>query len=234
MKKSHLLFLSLVVLALLTSANSLHAQRLTFKPQTFRTDLYLGSVHDINTKFGGYLSGAPVALSPLTGVRFTYHYSLTHAFRAGVMYRNAIWSTERTGFAIRRPMTAQRLDVDLQLGYALNYHFNRSQIFLAADFQYTLGQLTDEGQINQAPDIQKYSYNGLGGQISLGYRYFISPYVSLAWENSAYFLRLGSSEVPLDANYPFPIDFEMGWRSSVMLSFHFKELKKRCKCWHPK
>jgi opacity protein-like surface antigen len=213
---------------LLASYQLSQAQRPSFKPQTHQIDLQLGSMHSlIPGSDAHYLDGRSFALNYLNGLRYTYHYSLTHGFRAGVQ-RFHSFHDPLAGVITQFQPEVEKTAYEFGLGYMYKYHIKRSQLYLAADLLLESGDLVYSIQQTGIEEVTDYQSYGIKG--GLGLRFFLSPYLSAGVEgNLRYARHFGDIPQP-EPGYSFFQAEQISWHAQAFVSFHFVKMKKRCTC----
>lgn len=230
MQKFQTIFLAVTILTLI-GINSLQAQRARYKPQTHQIELRVVGIDWLGGHNGfEAFAGQPMTLSAVNGLRYQYSYSLTDAFRFGATYTPSSWNATSPVAGISN-YQADITQTDLQLGYVRRYHNGPFQIYGGADLRGGMSNLLETGESDNgmyAIDYQVLHY-GLAGVF--GVRTYLSPYLSIAVEATATYLRYQpDADIATELPYQFFGEETVGAGLSAHVAFHFVELKKRCKC----
>lgn len=211
--------------------NGLLAQRARYKPQAHQVELRVAGLDWLggHSEFEAF-AGQPMTLTAVNGLRYQYSYSLTDAFRFGATYTPATWSAPEAIAGVSQYQADIR-QTDLQLGYVRRYHNGPFQIYGGADLRGGMSNLLETGETDSGMYSTEYQvlHYGLDGVV--GVRTFLSPYVSVAVEATATYLRYQPDET---VAAELPVDFfgeeSFGAGISAHLAFHFIKMKKRCSC----
>ncbi|MDX2246281.1 MAG: hypothetical protein SF052_05875 [Bacteroidia bacterium] len=210
----------------------LFAQKALYKPQTHQLELQVAGLNYIPSLGELYKEPLPFSGNMVNGLRYTYHYSLTHGFRGGISYRTANFTDSAgvvTGFSAYE---GSKRDLDISLGYIYKYHKGAAQFFAGADLRYTPGKVTETGITpGNSSYNNEYNYTNYGASGFIGLRYFLNTYLSAAVEGSAYYLRVNHNEWGNgEPFFQLTPDHEAGANLNLSLSLHLIKMKKRCTC----
>lgn len=212
-------------------AFSAQAQRPLFRPQVHEIGIQLGEAHQIPALSAGYANGMGLGANVVNGIWYKYHITYQHGIRAGAAYRTAQFDYPdgRNRFV---SYEATRRDIDGFLGYELSFPAGRITLTGALDLAVSRSSSEELG-IEEGPVLIEYRNDPalwrVGGRGALGFHYFFTPYTSFTLEAGPYYQRAmgtGTTDQPFTL---FP-EQEFGFRAVAMLSFHFKQMKKRCTC----
>lgn len=224
---------SLVLLSLSLGLISYsYAQRARYQPQTHQVELQVAGADYFPGLQGYQLAfNGPFRSNAINGLRYTYAYSLSDAFRVGAMYFGpGTWQTT-TPPAGLNSYQATVSQWDFQLGYLRRLHTGALQWYAGADLRLSLGDLLETADRNGSPFDNGYQFVNYGLDGVLGYRRFIGPYLSAGLEaQAAYLLHQPQDGSPAELATPFFGEqiFTVGLQANI--SFHFVKLKKRCTC----
>ena len=205
------------------------AQRARYKPQTHELSLQLASTHGIPGETMDTDGGYPFGAEFVSGLQYTYHYSLSDGFRLGVQRRNGTFS-EMT--SADEPITLEKQNWDVNLGYERKIHFGPAQFYGGADLQFSRQNLEYRfGQNTADPSIGTVGSNHVGISGFGGIGYFFSPYLSLSAEAKVgYLSQVSEDNSKGELPVPFLENGEIFAQASVSLNIHLVKMKKRCTC----
>lgn len=212
--------------------SGLQAQRARYKPQAHQIEIRMAGLDALAgySEFESF-AGMPVAATVVNGLRYTYSYSLTDAFRAGVTYSPTSWTaTEPVSNLLSYSNRIQTFDA--QLGYIRRYHTGPFQLYGGVDLRAGQSMIDENGSTVNSIYARDYRSNHYGGSGILGVRTFLSPYLSFAIEANATYLRhspIQQDQLP-EPSYLFFAEETFSGGIAAYLSFHFVPMKKRCSC----
>ena len=222
-KKSHPFILLFFV------CTSVFGQRPFYQPQVHDIGIQLGSVNWI-PELQEDFEGMPLAISPINAIRYKYHLTTDHAFRASAGYRRGNYELVVPNNELSTAEIKKR-DLDFKLGYERTFHQHVWQYFVGIEGMMTRSNYNLQGLApNGSTTIDdEFSYWNYGGSAFAGFRVFFSKNISWAWEFSAYLLSPQYDEGPENRFYLLP-DKELGLEVSTYLSVHLGKMPKRCVC----
>ena len=223
--------LSILCMGLVLFSTQLQAQRALYKPQVHQIGIQLGAINQIPSLSNQYTSAVPLSVNLANGIRYTYHYSISDGFRAGLFMRNGDFSYPE-GVDRFDTYDAKKRDFDIHLGYIRKYHSRAHQVFAGADLIYSFGKIEENGMLSQQNYSGNYSYANYGASLLAGYSYFFSKHISMSFELEGYYTKTqhGRSILPDPGQFYILPTQELGFTSSISLSYHFVKMKKRCTC----
>ncbi len=216
---------------LILFAGTLLAQKPLYRPQVHEIDFQLGELHQLPQLNTVENMATPVMATPLNGIWYKYHFTVNHAVRAGINYRNTNFSLPN-GIDNFESYDVKRRDYEAMLGYQYSAPLGRATFYTGVDALLTRSHSQENGVQSDLPGTlyaADYTQMRLGGKGFVGLKLYLSPHVSLGLEAGPYFQRALSAPNG-DASYTIFNTDEFGFRSSALLSFHFKQMKKRCTC----
>lgn len=222
----------LILCLLIVGGQVVQAQRARYKPQTHQIELRLGGLDAlaVHPEFESF-AGMPVAATAVNGLRYTYAYSLTDAFRLGLTYSPVSWTADE-------PVSnflsySNRIQTfGAQLGYMRRYHTGPFQLYGGVDLRAGQSMIDENGSTVNSIYAREYRSNHYGGSGILGVRTFLSPYLSFAIEANATYLRqrpVQMEQLP-EPSYLFFGEETFSGGIAAYVSFHFVPMKKRCQC----
>lgn len=230
--KNSFFYVSLCLIVVVAFVHTASAQKSLYKPQTHQIDLQLAGANYIPSLGDLYPSPLPFSGNVVNGLRYTYHYSLTHGFRGGIGYRTANFVDESGTITGLTSYEGQKRDLDISVGYIYKYHKYAAQFFAGADLRFTPGKISESGFTpGSAVYNNSYRYNNYGASGFGGIRYFFNTYVSTAIEANAYYLMVNHADSGSGEPYfQLTPDNEAGVNLALSLSIHLVKMKKRCTC----
>ena len=207
---------------LLLSSSILYAQRALYKPQTHEVGIQLGAANFIPA-LSEYYGSTPMTLEPLSGLAYTYHYSISDGFRLRFTRKTA----EYMNSVGASPLKADLNDWDARLGYMRKYHKGANQVYAGAEIIYRLGKVYEYPLGNTRPENAIDDFTHMGAAVFAGYRYYFNTHLSASFELGGYYSRsVNATSEPIEPGNVFRLpNGEAGLEASVSLNFHFVKMK---------
>ncbi|MDP5168914.1 MAG: hypothetical protein NWR72_01610 [Bacteroidia bacterium] len=224
--------ITLLCLLLILAGMNVHAQRAKYKPQVHQIELQALGADWMSGRNGLTSSfNTPIQLSAVNGIRYQYAHSLANAFRLGFSYNPSEWAGNPVATPGVTNYTAALQQAELRLGYVRRFHTGAIQLYGGADLVGGSGSLAETGTTDAGNYLSEYRFRNYGAAGFAGIRRFVSPYLSVALEAHATYLRFDTPEGNVAAlPYSFLGEESFGIGATAFLAFHFVELKKRCSC----
>jgi hypothetical protein len=117
------------------------------------------------------------------------------------------------------------ISIEVKAGAVRTFDIRKSRIYIGANGIFSSTNIKEEAS-NLPITTTSQDYIGLGGLI--GYRRFFNPNFSLSLEAEPHGCQSISKSL-----LPNPYKTKSGINLQVLVSYHFKELRKSCACGKP-
>lgn len=214
-----------IVLCLFLGLTSVvYAQRPYYRPNVHEFDIQLVAGH--------WLPGdavlkneKPISISPVNALRYRYHFGKNNTLRVGGFYRRQNFSFLTRGNEGSIAADYRLFSIEGKIGYERKIAIRKYEIYGGVDAIFAQRSYTPKSTTN-LDLLSTIETQQVGGGVFIGFRRFLGENFSIAVENEFHIVQnlneksLTSSETGLNF-------------MQVMLSYHFKRMRKSCACGRP-
>lgn len=200
------------------------AQRPYYRPNVHELDIQIGAGHWLP---GDALlkNETPISISPVNGLRYRYHLGKNNTLRLGGFYRRQNFSFLTKGNEGNFTADYRLLSIEGKIGYERKIDLRKYEIYGGVDAIFGQRSYTPKSSTN-LDLLSTIETQQVGGGVFIGFRRFFGENFSIALENEFHIVQnlneksLTSSETGINF-------------MQVMLSYHFKRMRKSCACGRP-